>query len=379
MPIRKYVHQIRPIQEDYIEHIEPVDKIQNYLTEAKTGGATYEVGIIMGWHNIVGKKYNQSDAQVSNKNQKKVKDYHIKTGENVVKNLIRLKPDIKTASSATHSGSGSVNLTSEWSKYGATNKTPKTDLIIGKYNISLKMGPAQIMSGAKEEALATFYYALNQKKFIDNFKNSEEVQDCIKIIEQFQKGYTTGTTGDAIKSKSDKVVVEVNQIHKLTMARLETLFNTDEEFKYLFYKEAMSGYGKFGKNSFASADWFLVSDITGNRVSFHSIDDDKYIQKVANTSTISVKFKSNSVNPRDDGTDRRWWSALGLMSKDLTKMKDESLDEGLSSFVKNIVDKTKKAISKSIDVLKGLAKRSVAGFLKFLGILPPDVSYKIKF
>ena len=29
MSIRKYVHQIRPIQEDYIEHIEPIDKIQN--------------------------------------------------------------------------------------------------------------------------------------------------------------------------------------------------------------------------------------------------------------------------------------------------------------------------------------------------------------
>ena len=374
MSLRKYVRQVRPIQENYLT---PLNKV--LLSEAKTGGATYEVGIIMGWHNIVGKKYNQSDAQVSNKNQKKVKPFHIKTGENIVKNLIKIKPDIKTAASASHSGSGSVSVTSDWAKYGAKNTTPKTDLIIGKYNISLKMGPAQIMSGAKEEALATFYYALNQKKFVDNFKNSPEVQDCVEIIEQFQKGYTTGTTGDAIKSKSDQVVVEVNRVHKLTMARLETLFNTDEEFKYAFYKEAMSGYGKFGKNSFASADWFLVSDASGNRVSFHSIDDDKYIQKVANTSTISVKFKSNSVNPRDDGADRRWWSALGLMSKDLTKMEDLSIDEGLGSFVKNIVDKTKKLISKSIDVLKGLAKRSVAGFLKFLGILPPDVSYKIKF
>ena len=374
MSLRKYVHQVRPIQENYLT---PLNKV--LLSEAKTGGATYEVGIIMGWYNVVGKKYSQSDAQVSNKNQNKVKPFHIKTGENIVKNLIKIKPDIKTAAAASHSGSGSVSVTSDWAKYGAKNTTPKTDLIIGKYNISLKMGPAQIMSGAREEALATFYYALNQKKFIDNFKNSPEVQECVEIIEQFQKGYTTGTTGDAIKSKSDQVVVEVNRVHKLTMARLETLFNTDEEFKYEFYKEAMSGYGKFGKNSFASADWFLVSDASGSRVSFHSINDDKYIQKVANTSTISVKFKSNSVNPRDDGTDRRWWSALGLMSKDLTKMKDESLDEGLSSFVKNIVDKTKKAISKSIDVLKGLAKRSVAGFLKFLGILPPDVSYKIKF
>ena len=75
------------------------------LNEAKTGGATYEVGIIMGWHNIVGKKYNQSDAQVSNKNQKKVKDFHIKTGENIVKNLIKIKPDIAKSSKASHSGS----------------------------------------------------------------------------------------------------------------------------------------------------------------------------------------------------------------------------------------------------------------------------------
>ena len=349
------------------------------LNEAKTGGATYEVGIIMGWHNIVGKKYNQSDAQVSNKNQKKVKDFHIKTGENIVKNLIKIKPDIAKSSKASHSGSGSVKITSDWSKYGAKNKTPKTDLVIGNYNISLKMGPAQIMSGGKEEALATFYYALNQKKFIENFNNSPEVQDCIKIIEQFQRGYTTGTTGDAIKNKSDKVVVEVNQIHKLTMTKLETLFNTDEEFKYLFYKEAMSGYGKFGKSSFASADWFLVSDESGNRVSFHSVDDDKYIQKVANTSKISDKFKSTSVNPKDDGTDRRWWSALGLMSKDLSKVEETVIDESISSFVKKIVDKTKKAILSGIKLLKDIAKKSAMGFLKFLGIKPPSVKYTIRF
>lgn len=351
---------------------------KDYLTEAKTGGATYEVGIIMGWHNVVGKKYDQSKALVSNKNQNKVKDIHIKVGENIVKNLIKVKPDIARASGASHSGSGSVSVTSDWSKYGAKNKTPKTDLIIGDYNISLKMGAAQIMSGAREEALATFYYVLNQSRFGDNFKNSTEVKDCIEIIDQFQKGYTTGTTADAIKTKSDKVVVEVNQIHKLTMEKLELLFNTDEDFKYEFYKEAMSGYGKFGKNSFASADWFLVSDATGNRVSFHSTNDDSYIQKVANTSTISVKFKSNSVNPREDGTNRRWWSALGLMSKDLSKTEEMVIEEGIGSFIKGIVNRTKKAISNSMKLLKGLAKKSVTGFLRFLG-LEPKVDYTIRF
>lgn len=351
---------------------------KDYLTEAKTGGATYEVGIIMGWHNIVGKEYNQTDAQVSNKNQGKVKDFHIRAGENIVKNLIKIKPDIANQKFSSHSGSGSVSVTSDWSKYGAKNKTPKTDLIIGNYNISLKMGAAQIMSGGREEALATFYYALNQKRFGDNFKNSSEVQNCIEIIESFQKGYTTGTTGDAIKNKSDKIVVEVNQIHKLTMDKLSVLFETDEDFKYEFYKEAMSGYGKFGKGSFASADWFLVADATGNNVSFHSTNDDKYIQKVANTSKISVKFKSTSVDPREDGTNRRWWSALGLMSKDLSKTEEVILDEGIGSFIKKIVDRTKRAISNSMKLLKELAKKSVSGFLKFLG-LSPIVNYTIRF
>ena len=82
-----------------------------------------------------------------------------------------------------------------------------------------------------------FYYALKirgLKKFIENFNNSPEVQDCIKIIEQFQRGYTTGTTGDAIKNKSDKVVVEVNQIHKLTMTKLEIIFKQTKNLNIYF-------------------------------------------------------------------------------------------------------------------------------------------------
>ena len=57
----------------------------------------------------------------------------------------------------------------------ASNKTPKTDLYIGKYNISLKMGAAQLMSGYKEEATATFYAALDGLSGLDN---TPEVKEC---------------------------------------------------------------------------------------------------------------------------------------------------------------------------------------------------------
>ena len=88
--LKKYVRQLKPIQENYVA---PLDKI--LLSEAKTGGATYEVGIIMGWHNIVGKKYNQSDAQVSNKNQKKVKVLMSKIFKFMIIQLLKKQYDIK--------------------------------------------------------------------------------------------------------------------------------------------------------------------------------------------------------------------------------------------------------------------------------------------
>ena len=78
---------------------------------------------------------------------------------------------------------------------------------------------------------------------------------------------------------------------------------------------------------------------------------------------------------------------IQIIREEISSYRKENLKEisGLATAARGakqkgyVSPKTKKAISKSIDVLKGLAKRSVAGFLKFLGILPPDVSYKIKF
>jgi len=64
-------------------------------------------------------------------------------------------------------GADTINVTPEWTSYwpggsvpGST-KTPKTDFTIGNNKISLKSGSAaQLMSGGRNESIATFYTAL---------------------------------------------------------------------------------------------------------------------------------------------------------------------------------------------------------------------------
>ena len=65
--------------------------------------------------------------------------------------------------------------TEEWNSYfpdGAKGSTltPKTDIIVGGKRISVKTGNAQLMSGGKPEAMATFYTAAKKvpkEDFID--------------------------------------------------------------------------------------------------------------------------------------------------------------------------------------------------------------------
>ena len=378
MSLNRFVRQLNPIQENKSNY---VNRVQN-LYEAKTGGDTYEVGIIMGWYKAVGKPFDQKTSAVSDKDIKKIKQIHVDVGTKVAKQLIKLEPSIARQTIATHFGKGKPAVSPFWKSHGAgkhaASRTPKTDLIIGKYNISLKMGAGQLMSGAREEALATFYWALSQTS--KELGDTDEVKKCIEIINKFRSGYVIGTTANAIKNNTDKDVTKINLVHKDMMSALNALFEKSEVFKYAFTKEAMSGYGKFGLKNTASADYFLVSSATGDKVSFHTITDDAYVKKVANTSTVSVKFKSTSLKTvKDTGENRRWWSALGITSKDLTKVKDEQLNEGIGSFVRGVVQKTKNALKSAIDFAKNLAKRSMSAFLKFLGFEPPEVKYTIKF
>ena len=362
---------------------------KTFISEAKTSGADFEVAIVLGWYEATGTPLKIEDTGISAKDIKTVQSNSSlrEAGLKIAQKLIQLEPAIGRQKFAFHYGRGNPPVTSAWSKYGAgkqaASRTPKTDLYIGDYNISLKIGAAQLMSGAREEALATFYNALEQSE--SDISKDPVINECIEVIEKFTSGITNGTTAQVIKNKSDKAVVEADAVHKITMEKLRTLFETNEKFRLAFIREAMTGHIKFGKDSRASADYFLVADHSGSSVEFHSIDDDAYVKKVANASNISVKMKSTSVKSKSaKAGDRRWWSALGLVTKDLSTVTEEattnmsSIDEGLGSTLRNALSAAKRKLQDVVSTAKTLVKRNLKGFLKFLGF-DVDVTFQIRF
>ena len=104
------------------------------------------------------------------------------------------------------------DVTSDWAQYfpggkapGAT-KTPKTDFFIGNKRISLKTGSgAQLMSGGKSEATATFYAACKTGNI--------PIEGAIKTLEGYFSQMMTSTLpdvkGDArtlVKSKESELI-----------------------------------------------------------------------------------------------------------------------------------------------------------------------------
>jgi hypothetical protein len=359
---------------------------KQYISEANTSAATLTEMAICYQFNVKIKGMSGEDAMsaatIDSNNFSKFSSL-LEVGEKMVNGLIAANSGIKSQDKAVHYGGGNDSVTSAWSKYGAgakaVSRTPKTDLYIGKYNISLKMGAAQLMSGYKEEATATFYAALDGLEGLDT---TPEVQDCLKLVQDFNRGLTIGTTAKVIKDKTDDAVVEANKVHKELMRKLEDLFLTNPVFKRAFILEAMTGYKKFGRGSRAAADWFLVGNKTGSKVSFHQAEDSSYLNKVVGASKVSVKMKSTSRNALDAKPgERTWWSALGIGLKDMTKIEQhcelhgEMLSEGMLS---KIISSVKSSLVKAYNTVKTLAKKTFGKFLDFLGI-EPEVKFEIKF
>jgi hypothetical protein len=369
-------------------------RFKEYLVEADTTGATsVEMAICFYWNKTANESTGISDeealslAEIPIGKWNKVTDNAKQTGQNIVK---LLPSEGVTSGNAVHYGGGSDKVSAFWSKYGAgaaaSSRTPKTDLIIGTKTISLKIGAGQLMSGKGPEATATFFAALEEAG--DDLKKSREVNDCITEIKKFSEGYIKDTITNMKKNNwatAPLEIINVEQVHKNTMQILGTLFEKDKKFQKAFIKEAMTGNVKFGKSSKASADYFLVGSKDGTAISFHDIDKGDYVDKVISRTTISVKHKTTSEQKVVGGVKvktgrRKWWSALGLSTKDMTKTLKlnnsyDPLDEG---FFRDIWNKVKSTVTGFVVDMKKIAQRKFRIFLSFLGF-EPEVEYEIKF
>lgn len=326
---------------------------RDYITEGDTSSASdMESVIVRLWNN-----------DKLNKKQLKYKD----VGVNIVDYLrtLQIRDGV-----AVWSGRSTEPITDDWKKYGASNRTPKTDLIISDRRISLKMGPAQLMSGGREESYATFMASISK---ITGDHSHDVIDELGQLFDGFIKGLTnSGTVSDNIKNGTDDVITTVNETHKRMMSVLTKTFNDYPEFKREFVRESMSGYVKFGKNSTASSDWVLSSDKKAKHMSLYDINDVSFLNKISKLINVSVRFKSVSQKSKGVKTGKySYWSVLSLITKTIKEEVDrcggdvDILTEGVITDIwKRVLSKIKEWFNKAIT----WAMSSVENMLQFLNI-----------
>ena len=372
---------------------------KNYIRESsEAGGADYESAIVMGYYSAQGLEIPDASAlDISSTDYNKVlKDPLLKkAGEEIAKDLLKSNK-IPKKKSAKQTGRASYDLTPEWKKTGANNKTPKTDLLIGNSRISLKIGPAQLMSGGKAESLATFNAALAENK---NLSKSKEVKEIVEAFEGFvSRGLTQGgNVNDYIKGKKkgkDEIIANGDKAHKMMIEKLNSLFEKSEDFKVSFAKEAMSGIHKFGPKSEATAEYFLVGSKAGDPVSYHSIEDMSYVRKVASVMKPTVRFKSVSQKASIEGKKTKtgnysYWSVVSLIVSKMDALSEEyeadcerMISENREMHPALIREKAfseyfakfKEFISKIIRAVVNFISSKIENLIEFLSPEEPEIS-----
>lgn len=344
-----------------------MDSFKQHLTEAsKLKAEDYEAAIVMGWYALHDKPLDnksgisQDIIDVLTRNPQA-----LESGRRIAEYVKNQFSELKD-SQAEQYGRATTSLTSFWKSHGASNTTPKTDIMIGKMRFSLKIGSAQLMSGGKEESMATFYAAL--KNVNAELVNDPQVQKVNNILESFVKNsLAPGRLRGIIKSGKNELVNAGERAHKECMVELGKLFQTNKSFKIAFAREAMSGFEKYGKNSPAAAEYMLVASHDGKKVSIHSVYDDAYCEKIADRMRLQARFKTSSRKIKGQKTgEYNFWSVVSLivnaMDESVTELKN---GEYLIEF--NFFGKTKLIFQKFWTKIYSFITKNVLKLMQFLG------------
>lgn len=277
-------------------------------------------------------------------------------------------------------GADQVEVTDKWASFWPGNvpgstKTPKTDFKIGKAKISLKTGSAaQLMSGGRNESIATFNTALTRTR-----KNIAP-----EILEKLDKMFdglapasvaSTNLRDELVKGKN-RIIKKANAAHKLMMSELSELFSTNPAFANAFAFEAMSGKVKFGGND-GTCTHFLVTDFDGNNAKLKEVSDRRYVASVANQMKLSVRFKTTSVKKKVEGVtvktgQYRYWSVVGLIVDKLTEEYDELERNGMltEGMLTGLLNKAKQWLKVVLERIKKLIASRTERLFEFLEIQP---------
>ena len=381
MRIQRHVQQVRRRDSSYQSKVTKIqESYKRMLTEALKA-EDYEAAIVMGWYELHERELdNKSGINAKVVETIKKNPAAQEAGRKIANYILKNNPSLAGADAEQY-GRASTKLTSFWTLYGATNKTPKTDILIGDMRFSLKIGVAQLMSGGKAESTATFYAAL--KNSDDTLVTTTQFQNVSGVVDSFvEASVAPGQLRGIIKSGQNEIVNKGEAAHKECMAEMSKLFEQSREFKIAFAREAMSGFEKFGAKDNAAAEYMLVATHDGGTVSIHSVYDDAYCEKIADAMKLQARFKTSSRKLKGRKTgEYNYWSVISLI---VNAMNEEIIAQGdlltEASFISKVTRKLRGFFSRTWKKITGFFKKSASNMMSYLGLEPNvKVSNNVKF
>ena len=211
---------------------------------------------------------------------------------------------------------------------------------MGRKRISLKTGPARLMSGTGSEATATFYTAAEQSGVTGDvwFENLSKHMNNLLPATNMAQFDIKGSKTDLIKAgkfASVEILRKADEAHHAFKNDLRRAFSTNKAFAEAFTFEAMTGDVKFGHTSDGTAEYFLITNYDGNAQLHNAFTDKGYISKIAKQVKPDVGFKSiqsvrtqlkSPTNPKGKTGYYTFFSAVGLT---MTKITEDAVKEGL--------------------------------------------------
>jgi len=381
MSLRKYVRQLKPVQENYIA---PVDKIQT-LYEGSTEAAKEMEFLLV--HVAKGR------IPPAKKKFKNLKPYAVKNGFKTPEELG--KQILKNAGLSGTSASMVDNQPVNKPTWKGDNTTPKTDIIIDRQKISLKKGSSQLMSGGPAESGSTFAVAASKTKGMQQQLNAlaKECEEGIENLMPSTVGTQLGGKDDQVSAGTfdkDEILKAADNFNLELKDKFRALFKNNVPFAKEFVFEAMTGKVKFNDND-GTATHFLVVDFDGS-AEYHQVkkSSDSYVTKVLPKVNPDVKFKSTSIKKKIDGIETktgyyRFWSVVGLGYKAAISQTEELMrdvengnmvymSEGFLDKLKSIYSKVKEVVTKAFTAIKDWLVSSALNFAEFLG-LTPDIKF----
>lgn len=356
-----------------------MDSFKSFLSEGKLKAEDYEAAIVLGFYEIQGKKTTASAAGISDSVYKTVTSNPaaMEAGKKIATTLLNKYPKLK-GKKAEQYGRAKSGLTPFWKSHGATDTTPKTDILIGDMRISLKIGMAQLMSGGKSESTATFYAAVNDSSA--TISKDPQYEITKNILEDFvTTSLAPGQLRPIIKSGENELVNKGEKAHKEAMSEMGKLFENNRDFKIAFAREAMSGYQKYGRTSLAAAEWMLVANHDGSGVQVHSVEDDGYCARIADKMKLQARFKTSSRKLKGVKTgEYNFWSVISLIVNAMDEETYSHVGEPLNELnLAKIASKIKRKVSGVLGKITGFFRAGIKKALSFLSA-DPDIKVRTK-